>query len=214
MNLSSMNLKRQYSLPNCTLTLDGLEGDVISTDSTDNRPVLSILTNMDCFFVGQPHRIIGGRDLLDSLVKAVSLYAQTCLSGLSHPQEAVTSENQVKLEAIADKHRHCLTWYPQGSNTPQTLELSTIQLFDLIEAIDQLVSDQRTLPNLFIPLKPVSRRYRHPDEPITQRVIPATVGLLSLLIVGSLGFLLPIPEIERPAIESLPQPTEPVNSDQ
>ncbi|MGK7929834.1 MAG: DUF4335 domain-containing protein [Microcystaceae cyanobacterium] len=205
-----MNLKRQYSLPNCTLSLDGLEGGATSLDSTDNRPVLSILTNMDCFFVGQPHKMTGGRDLLDNLVKSVNLYAQTCLSGLSHPQEENEGENQVKLEAIADKNRHRLTWYPEGTNAPQTLELSTIQLFDLIEAIDQLVLDQHTLPNLAITLKPVSRRYRKPDEPMTQRVIPATVGLLSLLIVGSIGFFLPIPEVERPAMESVPQPTEPV----
>ncbi|MGK7944751.1 MAG: DUF4335 domain-containing protein [Microcystaceae cyanobacterium] len=208
-----MNLKRQYSLPNCTLTLDGLEGASLSTDSIDNRPVLSILTNMDCFFVGQPNRMMGGRDLLDNLVKSVSLYAQTCLSGLSHPPEETSSTNQVQLEAIAAQNRHRLTWYPEGSDQPQTLELSTIQLFDLIEAVDQLVADQQTLPELSIVLKPVSRRYRQPDEPMAQRVIPAVVGLLSLVIVGSIGFMLPIPEVERPAVEerpateTLPQPT-------
>ena len=212
-----MNLKRRYSLPNCTLSLDGLEGGGSSTDSMDNRPVLSILTNMNCFFVGQPHRMIGGRDLLDNLVKSVNLYAQTCLSGLSHPQETTATNqanHQVKLEAIADKHRHRLTWYPEGSDAPQAIELSTIQLFDLIEAVDQLVADQKTLPELSITLKPVSRRYRQPDEPMIQRVIPATVGLLSLLIVGSIGFFLPIPEMERPVIEPMPQPTEAVEENE
>ncbi len=204
-----MNLRRQYSLPNCTLTLDGLQGESSSTDAGDNRPVLSILTNMDCFFVGQTQRITGGRDLLENLVKSVNLYAQECLSGLHHPQEAVEKENQVKLEKVADSHLHRLTWHPEGAQKPQSFDLSTIQLFDLIEAVDQFVADTHTLPTLSVALKPVSRRYRQPDEPVAQRVIPATVGMLSLLIVGSMGFLLPIPEVEQPKQEELsPQPTE------
>jgi hypothetical protein len=203
-----MNLRRQYSLPNCTLTLDGLEGESLSTDLRDNRPVLSILTNMDCFFVGKTQRMMGGRDLLENLVKNVSLYAQESLSGLSHPQEGVNGENTVKLEKIPENHLHRLTWHPEGTPESQSVDLTTIQLFDLIEAVDQFVADPCTLPMLSVALKPVSKRYRHPDEPMAQRVIPATVGMLSLLIIGSIGFLLPIPEVKRPPVEVSPQPTQ------
>jgi hypothetical protein len=203
-----MNLRRQYSLPNCTLTLDGLEGDNPTDVILDNRPILSILINMDCFLVGQTQRLTGGRDLLENLVKSVNLYAQECLSGLSHPQEAVEKENQVKLEKAEESHLHRLTWYPEGSDQPQSVKMSMIQLFDLIEAVDQFVSDSYTLPTLSLTLQPLSRRHRQPDEPVAQRVIPATVGMLSLLIVASMGFLLPIPEVRQPTQEEVsPQPT-------
>ncbi len=204
------NVRRQYSLPNCTLVLDGLEGESLGTDGGDNRPILDILTNMECYFSGLSQKMAGGRTLLENLVKSVNSYAQECLSGLPHEQELGTVEkvDQVKLERIEASHLHRLTWWSEGLEKPQSLDLTTVQLFDLIEAIDQFVADNRTIPNLSVSLNPLPRRYRLSEESLPQRLVPATVGLLSLLIVASLGYLLPIPEVEKPTPTPTPIPTQ------
>ncbi|MBF2019198.1 MAG: DUF4335 domain-containing protein [Hydrococcus sp. C42_A2020_068] len=205
-----MTIRRQYSLPNCTLILEGLSNEAAPADATDARPMLSILVNAECQFVGINKKLHGGRTFLENLVKAVSAYAQECLSGVRHPQDSRENGDRIYLEKIEGTNLHRLTWQPaeDANEQPVEIELTTVQLFDLVEAVDQFAADTRTLPDISIELKPLSRRYRKPDEPIAQRAIPATLGVLGLALTGFIAFLLPIPEVRKPEPEPQTNPTQ------
>jgi hypothetical protein len=77
-----MTIKRQYSLPNCTLILEGF-GDGAQGQG-DLRPVMSILTNAECHMTEQAKVLRGGKDFFESLIAAVSLHAQEFLSGVHY----------------------------------------------------------------------------------------------------------------------------------
>ncbi|NJR59278.1 MAG: DUF4335 domain-containing protein [Cyanobacteria bacterium CRU_2_1] len=78
-----MTIQRQYSLPNCKLILEGLNGDNL-LDPASARPLVSLVTNVECHLAGLEKPLTGGREFLEGLVKAVSDYAQDYLSGIPH----------------------------------------------------------------------------------------------------------------------------------
>ncbi|MEA5532867.1 DUF4335 domain-containing protein [Crocosphaera sp. XPORK-15E] len=206
-----MSVQRYYSLPNCTLILEGLGDSFAPADAQDSRPLLSILVNAECRFVGIPQALHGGRVFLENLVKVVSAYAQEYLSGIPHPVDLQTKEDLIRLEKIAGKHLHRLIWYPaQDNNNPVEITLTTVQLFDLVEGIDQFFADSRTLPDLTLQLQPVSRRYRPPDEPLAQRVVPATLGIVSVVLAAFAFYFIPIPEVREPEPKLPVTPTQPI----
>ncbi|MFM7576154.1 MAG: DUF4335 domain-containing protein, partial [Microcystaceae cyanobacterium] len=94
-----MNILRQYSLPNCTLVLEGLTNG----SPADPRPPLDVVTQVRCSFLGIAQPLVGGRAFLENLAKAVNLYAQECLSGVHRPRETGTSEDdRVELKPSED----------------------------------------------------------------------------------------------------------------
>lgn len=193
-----MNIQRQYNLPNCTLVLEGLTNNT-PTDNSESRAVLSILVNTECRFLGISQKLQGGSSLLKNLVKTVSEYAQGYLSGIPHPAQSLAEGDKINLESVPGQHLHRLTWYPSSqTDNPVEITLTTVQLFDLVEAIDQFVADGVTLPNLTLQLKPLSRRYRPPDEPLAQRAVPATLGIASLVVAAFALFFIPSPEVKEP----------------
>jgi hypothetical protein len=207
LELRDVNIKRQYSLPNCTLILEGLSDDLSISDSKNGKSLLSLLVNVECHFVSINQKLQGGREFLESLVNATSAYAQECLSGVRHPQETQLVTNSVRIDKVAGTKLHRLAWQPSAETNeqPVEIELTTVQLFDLVEAVDQFIADSRTLPDLSLKLQPVSRRYRQPDEPLAQRVVPATVGLVGIAVSALVFFLIPVPEVRKPE-ETKPQP--------
>lgn len=204
-----MNIRRQYSLPNCTLLLEGLSD---GSDASALRPPLSIVVSVQCQFVGINQTLEGGRAFIESLAQAVSHYAQSCLSGIPHPPPPKTTGEYCELTTLADPFLHRLTWYPAPElhQAPVSIDLSTVQLFDLIEAVDQFIADAQTLPDFSIKLEPASRRYRLPDEPLAQRLIPATLGFVSLAVAAVVVYLLPIPEVKKPEPRPMASPTQTV----
>jgi hypothetical protein len=160
-----------------------------------------MLMSAECHFVGYPQPITGGREFFESLVKAVSQYTQTFLSGVSSP--ALSPESSpVSLQKV-DGHLHRLTVQAPEETSPNDqspvqLDLTTVQLFDLVEAVDQFLADSRTLPELSLQLRPTSRRQVQPDQPITQRVMPAAIGVSGLAVAALAFFALPTPELQRP----------------
>jgi hypothetical protein len=86
---------------------------------------------------------------------------------------------------------------PQG--IPVQLDLTTVQLFDLVEAIDQFLADRRTLPDLKVSLEPVPKRYRKADEPIAKRAAPAALGVTGLALSAIAFFLMPVPRAPKPS---------------
>lgn len=205
-----MTIRRQYIVPNCTLVLEGLNEGSQATD-TNSGQTLSILVNAQCQIVGHPQILQGGRSFWENLVKVVNAYAQEFLSGVHHPQEVSQEGDKVRLEAVEGGYRHRLTWYPgePGEAEAIAIDLNTIQLFDLMEAVDQFLADSQTLPELSLALKPASRRYRQPDQPLAERVIPAVLGVGGLALAGLVIFFFPIPlEVEKPQPKVIETPIE------
>lgn len=201
-----MTIQRLYSLPNCKLVLEGLSGDG-PTGKADIRPVLSILMSAECHFEGKGQPLSGGREFFESLVRAVSSYAQEFLSGVPSPLNQNTQPALVHLRKIhGDLHR--LTFEDNTDAKGETstekmplgrsIDLTTVQLFDLVEAVDQFFADPQTLPDLSLNLKPISKKQVISTEPIAKRVLPVGLGVSSLALAAIAFFFVPIPEVKRP----------------
>jgi hypothetical protein len=199
-----MTIKRQYSLPNCKLILEGVGEEDSTGLAATARPPISVLVNAECHLIGVEKPLTGGREFLDGLVAAVSQYAQEYLSGIRHPMDS-HSKGLVQLRRIKpDTHQltvysHAPRDHESGSGIkPLQMEISTVQLFDLVEAVDQLCADTQTLPDLNLSVAPISRRYIASQEPIAKRALPAALGVSSLAIAAGLLFLVPVPQVRRP----------------
>ena len=215
-----MTIRRQYSLPNCTLVLDGLS-DGSTSGIADSRPVMSSLFNAECHFVGRERPLFGGREFLISLVSTVSNYAQEFLSGISHPQPPTpTTDNLVSLTKGNRENTHFLQAKLDPSSNPTTdgkpveVELSTVQLFDLLEAIDQFLADRRTLPDIMVPLRPVTKAIA---QPISTQATPIGLGMASLIVASLVGYALPSPQVSKPNFTApapvvAPSPTKPAGT--
>lgn len=203
-----MTIQRKYSLPNCTLILEGLSASTDDTSPQDPRPVLSLLVNAECRLANSKQVISGGRDFFESLVKAVSGYAQEFLSQVPHSEAHNYESGLVQLQKI-DSSRYRLSVQPETKEQESAndtnsaaksieIDLTTVQLFDLVDAVDQFFADSQTLPDLSLQLSPVSRRYTHSGQQLTKQAVPATVGATSLALAAIAFFLVPIPEVQRP----------------
>ena len=210
-----MTIRRQYILPNCTLILEGLSDGTPGTQ-IDARPLMTILVNAECHFTGHQQRLSGGRDFFESLVQSVSRYAQEFLSLVHHPRLPGDKPQLVLLQKLKDKNLHRLTLLPvaeavgvggSGFQTPShfqsqqeavQMDLTTVQLFDLVDAIDQFLGDRQTLPDIGVILQPLPKRYRSSDEPIAKRAAPAALGLTSLTLAAIAFLFVPVPQVRQP----------------
>ena len=206
-----MTIQRKYQLPNCTLLLEGLSENINASQSPEVRPVMSLLVSAECKLANSKQILSGGRDFFESLVTVVSGYAQEFLSGVPHAEAHNKESGLVQLQKI-DANRHRLIVQPEklesehgGANvTPVAtqIDLTTVQLFDLVEAVDQFFADSRTLPDLSLELSPVSKRFTRSGQQLVQQAVPATVGASSLALAAIAFFLVPVPEVRPPQ----PQP--------
>jgi hypothetical protein len=214
-----MSIQRKYSLPNCTLILDGWGNDITLTqDTTSGRPLLSMLTSFECRLQGHAQPIKGGREFFEQFITTVSAYAQQFLSGVPRDRSRVTAPKPVVVEQLSDNtHRIIINPQALKDDPAQTqteslqFDLMTVHLFDLVEAIDQFYADVQTLPDLTLALTPISRRQTAPTKPVTQRVIPAAIGVSGLAAAAIALFYVPVPEF-RPT-EPEPQSTSEVQTD-
>ncbi|BAY87191.1 hypothetical protein NIES267_67100 [Calothrix parasitica NIES-267] len=202
-----MNIQRKYSLPNCTLLLEGLSDASKTTQFQEMRPELSILVNAECTLSGYTQSIAGGREFFESLVRAVSAYAQEFLSNISNPQAHNSESELVQLEKV-NPNRHKLS---VRSDTPQgdlnnggakqkiEVDLNSVQLFDLVEAVDQFFADTQTLPELTLELQPVARGHSAVSGALLEQAVPAGVGVAGLAAAAIAFNLMPAPEIREPA---------------
>ncbi len=200
-----MSIIKQYSLPNCNLILEGMEDVSESEDNSFNNQI-SILINAECHFIGSNQNLSGGRVFLENLANTVSTYTQELLSGLPHPQNKTQEYPKISLENLVERniHRLILEPEPDGETHPVAIDLTTVQLFDLVEAVDQFLTDETSLSDITFQLKSISKRHRPPEEPLGERVIPFLAGTASLAIASLLFWIIPPPPIEKPA-ESLPE---------
>jgi hypothetical protein len=203
-----MNIQRKYSLPNCTLLLEGLSDANPSNQFQDLRPELAILVNAEFYISSNTQPIAGGREFFESFVRAVSAYAQEFLSNVPNPQAHNQESELVEIQKI-DNNRHKLIVHSDvtadGLESPvnavkQTIQvdLNTVQLFDLVEAVDQFFADTQTLPELTLELQPVTRPYGGTSQAILKQAVPATVGISSLAVAAIAFSLIPPPQVRPP----------------
>ena len=196
-----MNIQRKYSLPNCTLLLEGLSDVPPTTQFQELRPELSILVNAECYLSSYGTPISGGREFFE-LQKV--------------------SSNQHKLivhpEIIGDGVQ-----FPGNivQQLPIEVDLNTVQLFDLVEAVDQFFADTQTLSELTLELQPVTRGYSGSSQAILKQAVPATVGVSSLAVAAVAFSLITPPQVnppepkqeEQPTPSPIPSPTIPIIQD-
>ncbi|MGD1900706.1 MAG: DUF4335 domain-containing protein [Geitlerinemataceae cyanobacterium] len=197
-----MSVRRKYSLPGCTLILEG-----VAADTDERRPTISAVVNAECHIHGQGHILSGGQGFLRQLVETLSAYSQSLLSSI----EPLVPEGHIRIEPIAPL-QHRLTISDPGLDAPVSLELTTLQLFDLIESLDQMLSDTRTLPDWSLDLQPLTRHQARLDPPIAERATPVAVGASGLAIAALAMFFMPVPEVRRPE-EPVPVSTEATTED-
>jgi hypothetical protein len=207
-----MNIKRQYSLPNCNLILEGIEdSNTESVDILDGQPPMSILINAECNFLKSQQKLSGGSVFLENLSHAVSNYAQGLLSGLPQPRQNSTEYPQISLTPVEEQNLHRLTFEPEPGNAESKTEvdLTTVELFDLVDAIDQFYLDRTALPDMTLELQSVSKRYRQPEQPLAERLTPVAIGFTSLAIAAAAFFVIPPPEIRSPKPTPANETTKP-----
>lgn len=213
-----MNIQRKYSLPNCTLLLEGLSDVTRAAQFQEMRPELSILVNAECSLSGYNQPLTGGREFFESLVRAVSGYAQEFLSSVPNPQAHNHESELVEFQKI-NSNRHRLIIHSEGASegfdhpnnskrAPIEIDLNTVQLFDLVEAVDQFFADTQTLPELSLELQPVTRGYGGASQALIKQTLPAAVGVSSLAVAAIAFNLIAPPQIRPPQ----PKPDEQTSS--
>lgn len=230
-------IQRQYNLPNCTLILEGFSRSAGNTRNNDQTPPpspssLDILTRFECHLSGEKQPLIGGRDLLKNLAIAVSQCTQEWLSGVRRYHRG-TANPVVDYQSLEPNlfrltvpsallfDGSSATDKDQTANSqdkPVELTLSTMQLFDLVEALDQLLTDSQTLADLSLELQSLPRRGAEAARPMAERAAPAVLGISSLVVAAAALFFVPVPEVRRPTrpvtpTESNPAGTEPQSTD-
>ncbi|MDG2990692.1 DUF4335 domain-containing protein [Candidatus Synechococcus calcipolaris G9] len=206
-----MLVQRQYSLPNCILVIEGL-----SNPTNTLSPVLDVVTVCECQLLGQKSVLRGGREFLDALVEQLPPMVQTWMSGVRLRRSLVKSEHLIHLEE-QESHQFLLT-IPAALLTQTDLahvtkehpdskmvqvSLSWLQLFDLLEALDQLCCDSQTLPSLGTQLSSLPRRAIAPQVPLGKQLTPVALGAASLAIMAAVFYHMPVPE-RRPLEEDSP----------
>ncbi len=199
-----MTIRRQYQLPNCSLVLDGLSID----PTPGSEEVMSLLVNAECRISGLSRSLNGGYNFFAALVRAVSQYGQEVLSGYAHPQ-VVEGEPLLVHVNPGDGPYHHLVVQPEiadlgdaGDGRAIDIKLSSVQLFDLTEAVDQFFDDTQTLPELEPALSPLARRFVRSEEPLSDRALPAVLGIGGLVAATMALGLISIPEVRDPALDA------------
>jgi Domain of unknown function (DUF4335) len=93
------------------------------------------------------------------------------------------------------------------ASIPRTeIDLSTVQLFDLLEAIDRFLADNQTLPSIVAPISPTKAKF---NRPITRQFAPAGLGVAGLAAVALACYTVPSPlKINEPKVITLPPATK------
>ncbi|MGP1371295.1 MAG: DUF4335 domain-containing protein [Almyronema sp.] len=197
-----MTIQRQYTLPNCNLILEGL-----STQSGQAfSETMNILVSAECHLGNSAQVLKGDRAFFESLVNTVNQYGQELLSGLPHHPRTHGAVPTVELHQGEGPYHHLLVRSPEpangaevaGSGNATEIKLTTVQLFDLIEAVDQFLADSQTLPEISFSVPSLPRRYAKADKPVTQRALPAVIGASTLAVASVALFFVPTPKFTPP----------------
>jgi len=197
-------MRREYHSSNCHLTIEGIN------NNPDNNYSLDILLNAEFRLISSNKILSGGKIFLENIAKTVNAYVQSLLSGLPHHPTLNLESDVMEIKPHQQVHR--LTWQKtkDEQQDTQTIDLTTVEVFDLVETIDQLLLDTYTLPEFSLTLQPLSRRHRQDGEPILDRTVPAFVGLSTVLVTAIAAFMVEPPVVKEPQPQPLEGTTETV----
>jgi hypothetical protein len=140
-------------------------------------------------------------------VRAVSGYAQEFLSSVPNPLAHNTESELVQFEKI-HSNRHRLIVHSDvrknaegksnNGKAPIQIDLNSVQLFDLVEAVDQFFADSQTLPELSLELQPVGKGSGLASQAFIKQAVPAGVGVSSLALCALAFGLIPAPQVRQP----------------
>lgn len=212
-----MPIQRQYSLPNCVLILEGLS-NAPDSSADGGRPELSVLTRFECHFAREKETLIGGRELLEGLVSATNDCVQASISGVKSVPKGNDSQVQIQPineggfnlsvpAALLAKGMPDAAVDDDLSKPPVELHLSIVQLFDLMEAVDQLMADRQTLPNLQVSIQPRSRRDVMSPQLVLETSAPIALGAASVAVAAAAVFFIPAPKVPTPPKELQTKPS-------
>lgn len=210
-----MTIQRPFILPNCTLNLEGISNslsDAVLGESLD------VLLRLECQFGDLKKPLIGGLDLLNSLIQATNQCTQSWMSGIPHRRLTKLNQDEAAVHLLPKEEDgfeltiplDLLNEMPSGADNPVRVGLTTLQLFDLVEALDQLLADQQTLPNLSLAVRPLSRAEAASGQGL-QKSASAVVGAASVAIAASIFYLLPVPQASAPPKD--PPKAEPTSTE-
>jgi Domain of unknown function (DUF4335) len=200
-----MSINRQFSLPNCVLILEGLSNAPEGT-TTGSRPELSVLTRFECYFAREKKALVGGLDLLQGLIAATNDCVQAWISGIpSAPHKRADAAHRVEIKPANGGFEMTVPedLLSQGLADPSKdpeksvlqLHLSAVQLFDLMEAIDQLAADRQTLPNLQMTTRSRSKKETLSGSLLIEQSAPVAIGTASVAVAAAALFFMPIPKV-------------------
>jgi Domain of unknown function (DUF4335) len=201
-----MSINRQFSLPNCVLILEGLSNAPEGT--AGSRPELSVLTRFECYFAREKQALVGGLDLLEGLIAATNDCVQAWISGIpSAPHKRADGALRLEIKPANGGFEMTVPedLLSQGVTDPAKdpeksalqLRLSTVQLFDLMEAIDQLAADRQTLPNLQVAPRSRSKKETLSGSLLIEQSAPVAIGMASVAVAAAALFFMPIPKVPK-----------------
>ncbi len=183
-------LQKVYSLPNCLILVEGL--------STTEDQKLNLLTRFSCQVGGV--EISGGKELLCNLIKGISYACQSLMAG----EGAEYEQEQISIGTNGFHYQLIVV----GEEGKVEVKLDRVQLFDLMEALDQLCLDSQTLPDVGLIFPTLN-----PPISSLNPLVPAVVGISSVVAVALALWFVPIPDKRQEAPvptrqeRVLPQPT-------
>lgn len=197
-----MTIQRPFILPNCTLNLEGISNSLSDAALGES---LDVLLRLECQFGDLKKPLIGGLDLLNSLIQATNQCTQSWMSGVPHRRLTKLNQDESAVHLLPKEEdgfeltipTALLNETPSDADDPVRVSLTTLQLFDLVEALDQLLADQQTLPNLSLAVRPLSRSEAASGQAL-QKSASAVVGAASVAIAASIFYLLPVPKASAP----------------
>ena len=197
-----MTVQRQFNLPHCTLSLEGISNSVSDAVLGDS---LDVLLRLECQFGNLAKPLTGGLDLLNSLIQATNQCTQSWMSGVPHRRLKKLNQDQSAVHLMPKEEdgfeltipKSLLSESTDYAEDPIRVGLTTVQLFDLVEALDQLLADQQTLPNLSLAVRPLSRSEAASGQALTKST-PMVLGAVSVAIAASAFYFVPVPKVSPP----------------
>ena len=145
----------------------------------------------------------GKREHLEALMQVVIPYVRLRLSGVVRSLGAL--HDPVRLVPDGSQHRLDLT-SGQTDIPPLSIHLDDAELADLVRCLDALRSDGRVcLDWPSIEHEPLHRRDLAERIPLTQRLTAPLLGGATVVVLGVMAILLPLPEVPSPKPAQAPE---------
>nr|WP_114993063.1 DUF4335 domain-containing protein [Synechococcus sp. UW179A] len=193
-------LKQSYRYDQTTARLE-VEG-LPDYSAGHAEQAIGILSTWRLKIVGASE-LEGKREHLEALMQVVIPYVRLRLSGVVRSLGAL--HDPVRLVPDGAQHRLDLT-SGQPDIPPLSIHLDDAQLADLVRCLDALRSDGRVcLAWPSIQHEPLHRRDLVERIPLTQRLTAPLLGGATVVVLGVLGILLPLPQIQPPSPAQAPE---------